>query len=1079
MRKLKITLLFAMAVLLCAAGSALAGTATLSPIEDSYVWDDDLDGNYGAQNYMIVGEWDGASPYGTCRSYLMFDLSSIPAGQTITSATLHLSCKTLYNSNAVTGAHFLSDDTWDEYTITWRNVTTAFNAVATDTTSIAVGDNTWNVLSDVSIEYAGDKVYSVVMKLPNEGVNADGAWLHSKEYSVASDRPSLVVDYQDGPVEPDKDYGDAPEGVIAYPSLGVTGNFPTCITVGPAAYVEHGLCWAHFEMIPPPGFDFETDGNGGLCPGYAPYDNDECFMDGDAGLMFPDPYTIQAGTVVNCPAGSGTPLGQTGTTAVWGANADIMIINNMPVDGFVNVLMDWDQNGAWGVVNEHVLVNWPVPAGFAGPLSALGPPPFTIGPNSGHVWTRFMISEAQVAVGWDGSGIFEDGETEDYLLRIDPVQQDLDYGDAPDSAAAPGYPTLSGNSGANHTIDLTKPWLGTLGDAPDAEPDGQPDATATGDDNDGNDDEDGVAFFPMTPGTNSMPIVEVHDPSGTGGGAIVEIWVDFNINQTWEASELAFSGLLGHGTSPVTIFVPNGAATGTTFARCRISTAGTGSPTGNAPDGEVEDYEVIIEEEPQPETFEFEFSLDIGSDTELSDPFMDGDEVFDPGDIYWWHGPLLTAPTDGFKDDASIFTFNPSTPDPWPDPNPPIPWVWQQTVVPIFDPAYTFENYHEWFDLDGHDQLENSLVDLDLLGTQVPTQPIAQYSDACIHDPEYLAISYDDDMAPGWASPAADVPVTASSPAGLIYGMTGANDEIIGVTVTPGVVPPVPIVNIYPVADEKNVHQNMAPNPDAGDIDDDDVDSLDVVPDEQSCPVLLFSPDHEATYMDATGFPLDPGGIYERYMGTPVKVVDPVLHLGIIVPGVDIDALEFVWLEEPDVPGSIALALLFSVDEDDPLTPVDESGGLLPMVIYYSFMTGWHAPYVDSPDLFDDIDALTNGTTEFGCMKATHPDYATWVAYGKPDCWCYRKQCKGDIDGEAQFGGAVDVYTNDTDILIPAFGAGVVTTVPGVCADVDHGTQFGGAVNVYTNDLNILLPNFGAGVLSDCDMTHFNFWITP
>ena len=124
-----------------------------------------------------------------------------------------------------------------------------------------------------------------------------------------------------------------------------------------------------------------------------------------------------------------------------------------------------------------------------------------------------------------------------------------------------------------------------------------------------------------------------------------------------------------------------------------------------------------------------------------------------------------------------------------------------------------------------------------------------------------------------------------------------------------------------------------------------------------------------------------------------------------------------------------------------------------------------------------DTETINVGAAE--CMKATHPDYATWVTYGMPDCWCYSKQCKGDIDGKAQFGGAVDVYTDDTNILLPAFGAGVITSVPGVCADVDHGTQFGGAVNVYTNDLSILLPNFGAGVLTDCDMTHFNFWITP
>ena len=233
--------------------------------------------------------------------------------------------------------------------------------------------------------------------------------------------------------EPDKDFGDAPERGVAYPSTGVVGAFPTCITAGVATWIQHGLCWAHFELWAP-GFDFEVDGDAGLCPPpgcFPTYDDDECFMDGDAGLMFPEPYTINvAGNVVPCPAGMGTSLGNTCQTAVWGGNVDIFIVNNMPCDGYVNVLMDWDQNGTWAgssmcptaATREHVLVNWPVPMGYNGPLSGLAPPNFLIGPNPGYVWTRFSITEVPVPVpfpGWNGSGSFEDGETEDYLLLVE------------------------------------------------------------------------------------------------------------------------------------------------------------------------------------------------------------------------------------------------------------------------------------------------------------------------------------------------------------------------------------------------------------------------------------------------------------------------------------------------------------------------------------------------------------------------------------------------------------------------------------------------------------------------------------
>lgn len=89
-----------------------------------------------------------------------------------------------------------------------------------------------------------------------------------------------------------------------------------------------------------------------------------------------------------------------------------------------------------------------------------------------------------------------------------------------------------------------------------------------------------------------------------------------------------------------------------------------------------------------------EFSLDIGSDCELSDPFATGNEWFDPGDVYG-STHLIPGPMDGFKDDESIFGFDPS-----PDPD-------AGTTVPVGmgDPG----DYRFYFDLDGHDQLDFEL----------------------------------------------------------------------------------------------------------------------------------------------------------------------------------------------------------------------------------------------------------------------------------------------------------------------------------------------------------------------------------
>jgi hypothetical protein len=198
--------------------------------------------------------------------------------------------------------------------------------------------------------------------------------------------------------------------------------------VGPASWIEHQSQTCYFG----PKVDIETDGNGGKCPAFSPnlYNQDEKQLDGDAGLIKPRAYTINTttGTVGALNFTVLESLGSACLMAVWDATIDIDVTNNRPDrrEVYVNILFDWDQDGKWqgsaqcpdGPVPEHVLVNFPVPAGYSGPLSALRPPSFKIGPLGGYVWARFMISERKVLQGWNGDGVFADGETEDYLLKI-------------------------------------------------------------------------------------------------------------------------------------------------------------------------------------------------------------------------------------------------------------------------------------------------------------------------------------------------------------------------------------------------------------------------------------------------------------------------------------------------------------------------------------------------------------------------------------------------------------------------------------------------------------------------------------
>jgi hypothetical protein len=164
---------------------------------------------------------------------------------------------------------------------------------------------------------------------------------------------------------------------------------------------------------------------------------------------------------------------------------------------------------------------------------------------------------------------------------------DMDYGDAPETAS---FPTTLANDGARHILGSGL----TLGVIVDAEGDGQADATAEGDDNAGDDDEDGVTLPALQAGTNADITVAVEIPTGLGG--ILNAWIDFNADGDWDDDgEQVFVDLeLTNGGNALTVAIPTDATTGSTFARFRVTNSPGYSYTGLAPDGEVEDYQVSI-----------------------------------------------------------------------------------------------------------------------------------------------------------------------------------------------------------------------------------------------------------------------------------------------------------------------------------------------------------------------------------------------------------------------------------------------------------------------------------------------------
>ena len=112
----------------------------------------------------------------------------------------------------------------------------------------------------------------------------------------------------------------------------------------------------------------------------------------------------------------------------------------------------------------------------------------------------------------------------------------------------------------------------------------------------------------------------------------------------------------------------------------------------------------------------------------------------------------------------------------------------------------------------------------------------------------------------------------------------------------------------------------------------------------------------------------------------------------------------------------------------------------------------------DATNEDDGRDVVYTGCVVGGCFPPAHPDYDEWVAVGKPNCWCYPRQCNGDADG-ALFGkNSYWVSTPDLTILKAAWEKALpdLAGEPNICADFDHELFGKNSYRVATPDLTIL-----------------------
>lgn len=249
-----------------------------------------------------------------------------------------------------------------------------------------------------------------------------------------------------------------------------------------------------------------------------------------------------------------------------GTNAQFTVTASQA--GRLDVFIDFNGNGVFES-NERV-------TSVGGLIVNAGSNVVTVSvPSNASVGQRGARFRLSSIGGLNATGLASDGEVEDYFVTVGAAAPPYDFGDLPDT-----FGTLLASNGARHQ---TGGGL-FLGTGVTSEADGQPNASATGD------VDDGVRINgSLTPGG-----ISYFNVSASQSGKL-DAFFDFNGNGQFEANERVTPAggldlLTGMNGNVLKVQVPSTATVGQKAARFRISSAGGLNAVGSAVDGEVEDY---------------------------------------------------------------------------------------------------------------------------------------------------------------------------------------------------------------------------------------------------------------------------------------------------------------------------------------------------------------------------------------------------------------------------------------------------------------------------------------------------------
>lgn len=168
---------------------------TFCTVADARVVEHDENTNRGTGGYFEVDLPNQARTALTMHSYIKFDLSSLPAGVTISNATLRLQVEAGGDGTQHQVLIHSTSSSWGETTITWANKPARGGQVGTLPAPLSPSDD---VSANIAASaFSGAGVYSFVLAYPDADldVHSDGISFISREGDPLGLGPCLDVTY--------------------------------------------------------------------------------------------------------------------------------------------------------------------------------------------------------------------------------------------------------------------------------------------------------------------------------------------------------------------------------------------------------------------------------------------------------------------------------------------------------------------------------------------------------------------------------------------------------------------------------------------------------------------------------------------------------------------------------------------------------------------------------------------------------------------------------------------------------------------------------------------------------------------